>query len=280
MKDTPGQVEAAASRPPSGPPRFQQHDYSVLLHPAVRAWDPLLVSRISVILQHYKQVVAVDVDARGGLRVEVRDFPDVRLPTFVHELLQIVERRALDAQSMATDNDDLADAAGLLRSAQAVLASSDYLIRDLGPTHPRDGSTSPAENGRIWEMDDPPPPARRDERADLAALLEIARSSVDERGDVLNAAWERQLIEQHAEAESDRIQILGEIALRSEQSEKTRMRLQELVDRARQAGITWSIIGNAARISPQAAHRKWDAEARRKHSEYQRNRLRPQSSDK
>jgi hypothetical protein len=66
--------------------------------------------------------------------------------------------------------------------------------------------------------------------------------------------------------------LLGDIAIRMAAAERTKLELTELVARAREVGITWTDIARAAGITPQAAQRRWDPEARRKHTEYQRQR--------
>lgn len=63
---------------------------------------------------------------------------------------------------------------------------------------------------------------------------------------------------------------LAQVALKSGEIEFHREELDGIVEEARSTGASWSDIGRATGITPQAAHRRWDAEARRKHSDYQR----------
>lgn len=130
-------------------------------------------------------------------------------------------------------------------------------------------------------MDDPPPLPSEQPRGGLPLneLFAIARQAVDENGDVGSLDWQPQLVEGRTEVESGRLSVLGEIALRSEQAAKVRQRLIDLVDEARTIGISWSQIGKASGISLQAAHRRWDPEARRKYNVYQQRRKRRDPSD-
>lgn len=57
-----------------------------------------------------------------------------------------------------------------------------------------------------------------------------------------------------------------------EQAQEVRERLQQLVDDARRKGATWADIARAASITPQAAQRRWDPEARKRRNDYQRKR--------
>lgn len=131
------------------------------------------------------------------------------------------------------------------------------------------------------EMTDPPPLLSEQPRGGLplSELFETARQAVDENGDVGSLDWQSQLVEGQTEAESERLSVLGEIALRSEQAAKVRQRLIDLVDKARTMEISWSQIGKASGISLQAAHRRWDPEARRKHNVYQQRRKRRDPSE-
>lgn len=63
---------------------------------------------------------------------------------------------------------------------------------------------------------------------------------------------------------------LAGVAVKYGEIEYHRAALDQLVAEARRTGASWSDIGRAAGITPQAAHRRWDPAARRKHSDYQR----------
>lgn len=73
-----------------------------------------------------------------------------------------------------------------------------------------------------------------------------------------DAAFRQRLIDV-IRSESDAIAIAKE-------------RLDGYVAVARAAGTSWNLIAKAAGMTPQAAMRRWDAEAREKRREYQRER--------
>jgi len=63
---------------------------------------------------------------------------------------------------------------------------------------------------------------------------------------------------------------LSRIALRSIQAELLRSLLDTHVQEARELGASWRAIAAATGISPQAAHKRWDPEARAKARKYMR----------
>jgi hypothetical protein len=67
---------------------------------------------------------------------------------------------------------------------------------------------------------------------------------------------------------------LGEIAVAMSEAAVLREYLPEAAQRARALGISWADIARAAGISPSTAQRRWDPEAKARHSEYQRSRQR------
>ena len=108
----------------------------------------------------------------------------------------------------------------------------------------------------------------------LGTIFEALReaSETDADLDVLKD-W---LIEQHVvtSSEQDRVlfETLGNIAVLRAKSNRIQQELDREVAHARSLGASWYKIGEAAGITSQAAHRRWDAEARKKHSDYERNR--------
>ena len=72
----------------------------------------------------------------------------------------------------------------------------------------------------------------------------------------------------------DVVAALGQVTLRVAELENAREGLDDAVDIARNAGASWSLIGQAAGITAQAANARWNPEVRRKRTEYQRNRNR------
>jgi len=67
---------------------------------------------------------------------------------------------------------------------------------------------------------------------------------------------------------------LGSIAATAQGIRELNSQLDQQVANARSLGISWRHIAAVVGISGTAAHRRWDAEANRKHAEYQRNRRR------
>lgn len=86
-------------------------------------------------------------------------------------------------------------------------------------------------------------------------------------------------LQQQTRIGRERVGALGMVALRTLQAEALKASLDSLVDEARDLGATWSDIGRAAGITPQAAHRRWDDVARQKHTDYERARRQPQRSE-
>jgi hypothetical protein len=71
---------------------------------------------------------------------------------------------------------------------------------------------------------------------------------------------------QHPEVQQ--IKVLEEIARTTIALATLETRRADLVARARELGVSWARVGNAAQITPQAALRKWDEAAREKHRGY------------
>jgi hypothetical protein len=97
-------------------------------------------------------------------------------------------------------------------------------------------------------------------------ISEVRESCADETDET------RRFVLQYSESSHDQAEAVARIALRTAQIDYLKQDLAEGVRRAREVGVSWSDVGRAAGLSPQAALRRWDQEARRKHSEYQRNR--------
>lgn len=109
----------------------------------------------------------------------------------------------------------------------------------------------------------------------MAALIRLAVPDGASLGEAEEAAGT--LIDRSCEAApptQDRalLMALGLVSLRMIQSEIVRDDLEALAARARELGGSWSDIARAAGITPQAAQRRWDPIARRKHAEYRRHR--------
>jgi len=135
-------------------------------------------------------------------------------------------------------------------------ANKDYAVETKGPTR----ATQPTSikqfilqlNGRLLEA--------LDDHATLEELAALHNEYLASRIDKLD--------------KPDTAGLLARLALTSVQIDRLRLDLDETVDQVRAAGATWTDIGAATRISQQAAHRKWDPDARKKHSDYERQRKR------
>lgn len=76
------------------------------------------------------------------------------------------------------------------------------------------------------------------------------------------------------------VRLLGLFALRAAQVEVIKERQQKLVEEARAAGASWNDVGLASGTTAQSAFRRWNAEARKKHTKYTRERYYGQRSNK
>jgi hypothetical protein len=119
------------------------------------------------------------------------------------------------------------------------------------------------------ERDEPPLASDGNTRFDVIERLRALSATASD------SEWRdesQQIIQQHvAEAsasERTAVDALGRIAMLTTSLDRTRGELDDSVRAARSLGISWNAIGRAAAITPQAAHRRWDAEARRKHAAY------------
>jgi hypothetical protein len=133
-----------------------------------------------------------------------------------------------------------------------------------------------AADNEIGSADQSPVESSSHQQDDIAAIVrsaigpELSVEAIDGLSDSLIEKTLDSL--DSVQLEQQRIFTLGKIAARSLQAERIKSDLDALTTTARALGITWNQIGRAAGITPQAAHRRWDAEARRKHSEYRRQR--------
>lgn len=133
-------------------------------------------------------------------------------------------------------------------------------------------------NGTIaFRMDDPPhkPPA-----ADESWIVGLVDSALQ----LPNAEFQRdEAAERLSLLQNERAQILdralGKISLGMSYAEQIRRDLQLLADAARTFGASWGDIARAADITPQAAQRRWDPEARQRRNAYQKSRYRRASED-
>lgn len=106
---------------------------------------------------------------------------------------------------------------------------------------------------------------------DKNAAQAIGLSGVAEG--VLTAFYEsleRDFYDERHEQLQRLLPALAMITLRTVQTQFIKEDLDELVQKARQDGASWRHIARAAGISPQAAHRRWDADAKARHREYAR----------
>lgn len=152
--------------------------------------------------------------------------------------------------------------------------SADDLMRQLVPTFdkPEGNEIIRASQPAIMESDTPSPTIRHDRTLSRAvSRLYVRLEELTEEEFSSSAPTEvAEFIDQLDEADRPCARELGEIALLKVRSDRVRAQLNAAVMRAREAGCSWNLIGRAADVSPQAAHRRWDDEARRKHSEYER----------
>lgn len=70
------------------------------------------------------------------------------------------------------------------------------------------------------------------------------------------------------------VEVLGGLSVRSAQAAHLKRETDEAVLEARSLGVGWTDISRATGITPQAARRRWDSGARKKHSDYERDRKR------
>jgi hypothetical protein len=123
---------------------------------------------------------------------------------------------------------------------------------------------------------EPPTEGSPAERSPAALAAEL-RSRLAGSDDVdADEALRAQLVEDLGALASEREraigEVLGSVALLMARASKIRNDLQETVHTARQLGVSWPDIAKAAGITYQAAMRRWEPEAKRKHTEYQRDR--------
>ena len=67
-----------------------------------------------------------------------------------------------------------------------------------------------------------------------------------------------------------RTELLNAIAEGTQAIARIKSETAAAVHEARNLRVTWKSIGEAAQITPQAANRKWDIEARKRHSDSRR----------
>src|SRR5262249_18399945 len=73
-----------------------------------------------------------------------------------------------------------------------------------------------------------------------------------------------------SEEELHLAEVLGTLAVHTAETARLRADADELVVKARELGASWRDVSRAAGITPQAALRRWDPEARKRHSDYAR----------
>lgn len=81
-------------------------------------------------------------------------------------------------------------------------------------------------------------------------------------------------LEREPDSAAPAVWALARLSLRAAQAEVLKSEVDNSARQAKTDGATWAEIGAAAGISASAAHRRWDADSRRKHTEWQRNRRR------
>ena len=68
----------------------------------------------------------------------------------------------------------------------------------------------------------------------------------------------------------ERLRALGELAQRQREYENAQERLDQAVETARSAGASWDDVGQVVGITAVSATRRWNPDARRKHSAYRK----------
>lgn len=125
-------------------------------------------------------------------------------------------------------------------------------------------------------------PVWRGHLSDIAELIR-AQAMLGAEGapdvETIRANITSQYVERHTAEDRERVEVLGKIAARMAQAQLLREELKTLVAQAQSLGISWSDISRAGGITPQAARRRWDATARKKHSDYERNRRKQNTSN-
>lgn len=107
----------------------------------------------------------------------------------------------------------------------------------------------------------------RDQIIDASTIIKSAMEGIDDdhieeiAEQAVNAAFDR---------DRTRVFILHQLGVALEQIDNLNERVERLVHIARQCGATWAEVGEVADVTPQAAMRRWDAQAREKHAAYQR----------
>lgn len=109
-------------------------------------------------------------------------------------------------------------------------------------------------------------------------FLPITEEEVESARATVSARIEA-LLSEGVSGRLERRPLLEQVSQRSLQIELLQNALRLAVDRARAAGASWNEIGRAAGTTPQAAHRRWNEDARKWHRDYVRERYRPAAKD-
>lgn len=115
-----------------------------------------------------------------------------------------------------------------------------------------------------------PSPETAPQILEQVALPGISPSDESQLREGLHARLESLLTDERLRKRRNRLPELANLAIRAVQADFVRDDLARKVEAAREAGASWSEIGRAVGITPQAAHRRWDADAKAKHRDYHR----------